>query len=233
MSVTELQTNLAAKGFDPGKIDGDFGPKTLAALMGYIGGDGITADIRALAKPLAVEMVMRGLFTPFRSAHFLATLCVESAGFSKTQENLRYTSPERLDAMFKAVKGVMDAAALIKAGPVAIGNRVYAGKLGNGNEASGDGHRYRGRSAAQLTGRDNYRQMAAKLNVPLEVNPDLACEPEISARICGRFWDDKRLSAFADRDDADAIRFRWNGPAMEGLNDVKRVVAKIKLMWGV
>jgi len=91
--------------------------------------------------------------TPRRLCHFMGQIFVETNGFSNMVENLNYRNPDRLDAIFSAVKGVDDARSLIARGEEAIANRVYANRLGNGNEASGDGWRYRGSGYKQLTGR--------------------------------------------------------------------------------
>ena len=74
-----------------------------------------------------------------RLCHFMGQVFVETAGFTVLEENLNYKNPDRLDMIFSAVKGRDDAVALIAKGPEAIANRVYANRLGNGNEASGDG----------------------------------------------------------------------------------------------
>src|ERR1700755_927980 len=82
--------------------------------------------------------------TPRRLCHFMGQIFVETGGLATMVENLNYKDPARLDAIFSAVRGLEDARALIRLGPEAIANRVYANRLGNGNEASGDGWRYRG-----------------------------------------------------------------------------------------
>ena len=84
------------------------------------------------------------------------------------EENLNYKNPERLDMVFKAVKGTADAKALIAKGPQAIANRVYANRLGNGNEASGDGWRLHESGYKQLTGRANFRAIGALVRMDLE-----------------------------------------------------------------
>jgi putative chitinase len=221
------QAALDKAGYSPGAIDGDFRAKSLCALLAYAAGSKITPQILALAEPLYTEMMYRNITGIRRIAHFVATIVHETQGLTRFEENLSYTRPDRLDAMFSAVKGLEHAAALIKAGVVAIGNCIYANRLGNGDEASGDGYRYRGRSPFHLTGRENYRRMAAALNLPLEVDPDLALRPEVGARIACQFWVDKNLWKWADRDDAAGVRYRVNGEAMVGLDDCRRIAASI------
>ena len=103
-----------------------------------------------------------------RLCHFMGQVSVETAGFTVMEENLNYRNPARLDAVFSAVHGVEDAKALIARGAQAIANRVYANRLGNGDEASGDGWRYRGSGYKQLTGRANYHAIGAIVKMDLE-----------------------------------------------------------------
>lgn len=222
-----MQIGLRAAELYTGRVDGVFGPDTTAAAMAYAGGCRRDYLLEERARPLAQEMEARGMTTPQRVAHFLATLCHESGGWSRDQENLHYTDPVRLDRLFSAVNGVEDAKALIKAGAVAIGNRIYANRLGNGDESSGDGYRYRGRTDAQLTGRDNYAAMGAKLSLDLLSDPDQVLTPELSARVAGQFWNDHGCNRFADLNQPECIRIRWNGDAMEGLRDVVRITEKL------
>src|SRR5262245_20331765 len=132
----------------------------------------------ALEKARAASTVT----TPRRLCHFMGQVFVETGGFTAMEENLRYKDPARLDAVFKAVRGIDDAKALIAKGPEAIANRVYANRLGNGNEESGDGWRYRGSGYKQLTGRTNYATVGAIIHVDLEGHPDFAREPTTAAQ---------------------------------------------------
>lgn len=232
MSLRDLQTRLKVAGYEPGPIDGMFGPKTLGALLDALTYRRNTDYMMRLAPPLAVAMNAGLINTPDRIARFLATLYVESAGFSRTEENLNYSAGRLLKVFPSRVKSLAQAERLVAGGAEAIANCVYAGKNGNGDEASGDGYRFRGRTEGQLTGRANYRQMGLKLRLPLEADPDMATAPEISAQICVRFWSDRSLNSFADHGDDEAIRVRWNGPAMEGLSDVRKVVTRILTMMG-
>ena len=92
-----------------------------------------------------------------RLCHFMGQVFVETAGFTVLEENLNYKNPDRLDMIFSAVKGRDDAVALIAKGPEAIANRVYANRLGNGNEASGDGWR----TAAPVTSNSRDARISA------------------------------------------------------------------------
>lgn len=166
--------------------------------------------------------------TARRLCHFLGQVFVETAGFTVLSENLKYRDPLRLDAVFSAVNGTEDARALIRLGEQAIANRVYANRLGNGPESSGDGWAFRGSGYKQLTGRTNYRELGRLLGFDLEQNPDQTRDPELAARIAFAFWDKRGCSALSDRGDLEGITEKVNGPARLGL--AERRVATLKAM---
>ena len=121
-------------------------------------------------------------------AMFLAQTWVESSGFTRLRENLRYTRPERLMAVFpRLVKDTADAAALVKGGPEAIANRVYARK-DLGNVEPGDGWRYIGRGYLQITGRYNYTAAGKSLGLDLVGHPELLEQSGPAARASVWFW---------------------------------------------
>ena len=113
-------------------------------------------------------------------AHFLAQCSAESGGFAHTEENLNY-SAERIPEVFS--QGRMQGAppSVLARNPEALGNHVYAGVNGNGDVASGDGFRYRGRGYIQVTGKENFRQAGEVLNQDLVGNPESADPLEVSA----------------------------------------------------
>lgn len=169
---------------------------------------------RWFVDPLAAACARFDIVTPARLAGFIAQCRVESADFTRLEEDLRYRNPERLDEVFRSVVGLEDAARLIKAGPQAIANRVYAGRLGNGNEASGDGWRYRGRGLKQLTGRDNYADAAEALGRPYLEQPDLVARPEDACLTAAWFWHTNKCNVLADSAQWDMITRVVNGPGM-------------------
>jgi putative chitinase len=169
--------------------------------------------------------------TPRRVAHFLGQVFVESAGFTVMEENLNYKNPERLDAVFSAVKGTADAQALIAQGPEAIANRVYANRLGNGDEASGDGWRYRGSGYMQLTGRTNYQKIGNKVGLDLASNPDQVRDPAGAAGVAFAYWDATGCSALADDGNLEGITQNVNGPAMLGLADRRAATLRAMEIW--
>jgi putative chitinase len=169
--------------------------------------------------------------TPQRLSHFMGQIYVESAGFTRMEENLHYKDPARLMLLFRAVKDTADAAALIAQGPQAIANRVYANRLGNGNEASGDGWRFRGSGYIQLTGRDNYKRFGTKVNMDLAENPDLVRQASTAAQVAFAYWDATGCSPLADAGDVEAITQRVNGIAEAGLQDRRDATGRAMNIW--
>lgn len=108
-------------------------------------------------------------------AHFLGQLDHESAGFKFKYENLMY-SAKGLQEVFKKYFPNAVIAGQYQRKPEAIANRVYANRMGNGDEKSGDGWRFRGRGFIQLTGRDNYTAFSKYIGENCVANPDLVAE---------------------------------------------------------
>lgn len=157
--------------------------------------------------------------TPRRLCHFMGQIFVETGGLTRMVENLNYRDPQRLDGLFSAVRGLEDARNLIRLGPEAIANRVYANRLGNGSESSGDGWRYRGSGYKQLTGRSNFRQIGQLISLDIERNPELARDPSSAAQIAFKFWDTRQCSPFADVGNVEKVTELINGRAKVGLAD--------------
>ena len=105
--------------------------------------------------------------TPLRVAHFVAQCAHESGNFVFIEENLNYRAAS-LMSVFKKYFATMELAQQYEKKPEKIANRVYANRMGNSDEASGDGYRYRGRGLIQLTGKDNYTFFAGSLGIPVE-----------------------------------------------------------------
>ncbi len=114
--------------------DGNFGPKTLKTASAYF------------------------KFTPERAAHFFGQVATETGNFEKFAENLNYSATGLQNTFGKYFPGNIEEQYARQ--PERIANRAYANRMGNGDEASGDGWRYRGRGAIQLTGKNNYREFA-------------------------------------------------------------------------
>lgn len=139
--------------------------------------------------------------TPLRLAHFLAQCGHESAGFKATQENLNY-SADGLNKIFGKYFSDVNAASYARQ-PEKIASRVYANRMGNGNEASKEGYKYRGRGYIQLTGKDNYSAFDKTVDEDILSNPDLVASkyPLLSA---AWFWNSRSLNNSADKGSSDA-----------------------------
>ncbi len=144
-----------------------------------------------------------GINTPLRVAHFLAQCGHESGGFRVTQENLNY-SAKGLNGIFKKYFPTEAAAAAYARNPQKIANKVYANRMANGSEASGDGYKFRGRGYIQLTGRDNYTQFGKAIGVDIPSNPDLVSSKYALASAAW-FWSKNGLNKLADGGASDVV----------------------------
>jgi len=173
------------------------------------------ADADKYLPDLERLMPQHGIDSRLRIAHFLAQVLHESTRLKRVQENLKYRA-ERLIEVFK--KYFTPQQAKDYAGnEEKIANRVYANRMGNGGEASGDGYRYRGRGLMQLTGKDNYHAFFKWLGVDPATNPDLVAS-QYAVHSAVYFWTKNKLNNLADRDDARQITKIVNG-GLNGLDD--------------
>ena len=188
-------------------------------------------DAAAQAEALEMARLASTVDNVRRLCAFLGQVSVETAGLTLMEENLNYRNPERLDALFSKVNGTADARALIAKGPQAIANRVYAGRLGNGDEASGDGWRFRGSGYKQLTGRANYRDMGKLVGLDLENHPDWVRVNPAAAKVAFAFWDARNCSPLADTGDIEGITERVNGPAKLALVERRAATLRALDIW--
>lgn len=172
-----------------------------------------------------------GLDTPRRVRHFLAQILQETGALRGLVESTAYKDAARLDKLFLNVQGLAHAQRLIAQGPEAIGNTIYANKLGNGGVDSGDGYRYRGRGFLQVTGRSNYRTIGRLVGMPLEENPDLLGEPVPAAAAAATFWKMRQINAAADADDISTVTLLVNGPARLHLEERRTWLKKAAAIW--
>lgn len=171
-----------------------------------------------------------GIDTPLRLAHFLAQCHHESIGFTKYVENLNF-SAERLRVVFgKYFPG--DMAERYARRPEAIGNRAYANRMGNGDESSGDGFRFRGRGAIQLTGRINYTAFDRIVTDDVVINPDLVATkyPLLSA---AWFWNSRSLNGVADRGASDAVVTAITRYVNGGTNGLPDRLTQFRRFWSL
>lgn len=161
-----------------------------------------------------------GITTPLRLAHFLAQCGHESGGFRATQENLNY-SAKGLCGIFRKYFPSVTLAMQYERKPEKIANKVYANRMGNGNEASGMGWKYRGRGYIQLTGFENYKSFDATVPEDIVANPDLVATKYALAS-AAFFFKKNGLWAICDRgagmDTVTAVTKRVNGGTI-GLAD--------------
>ena len=188
-------------------------------------------DLEIHASALEDARQTSSVTTTRRLCHFMGQIFVETGGFARMEENLNYRDPKRLDALFSAVRGSEDARALIRLGAEAIANRVYANRLGNGNEASGDGWKFRGSGYKQLTGRSNYREIGGLVGINIEDDPELARDPKAAAKIAFAFWDVRNCSPLADRGDVEGVTAKINGPAKLALADRRAATSRALGIW--
>jgi putative chitinase len=177
--------------------DGAFGPGTLKAAMAYY------------------------KMTPERAAHFFAQTAHESGNFKAFAENLNYGT-SGLTTTFKKYFPTTEKALLYERKPEKIANLVYGNRMGNGDEASGDGFKFRGRGALQLTGKDNYKVFSEYLKNPeIMTNPDLVAT-EFAFESAIFFFDRNKLWDICDKgvnkDTILALTKRING-GTHGLAD--------------
>ncbi|HET6282055.1 MAG TPA: glycoside hydrolase family 19 protein, partial [Polyangia bacterium] len=133
-----------------------------------------------------------------RMAAFLGHIAHESSYLHAVEENMRYKDADRLAKVFpSAFKTRVDAEPYVDK-PEALANKVYANRMGNGDTASGEGWKYRGRGLIQLTGRDNYAALAKDANVAVVQNPDLVATPQYAALSAAWFWKKHGLNELAD-----------------------------------
>lgn len=135
--------------------------------------------------------------TPARVAAFLAQVAHESTEFRKLVENLNYSAAGLCKTWPKRFT-TPDAAKPYERNPEVLANYVYAKRLGNGDVASGDGWRFRGRGLIQLTGRGNYRSCGTAVTLPLEAEPERLETPEAAALAAAQFWQSRGLNHLAD-----------------------------------
>jgi putative chitinase len=155
--------------------------------------------------------------TPHRVAHFVAQCAHESNNFLFIQENLNYKAVS-LRKTFPKYFPTDELAAQYALKPERIANRVYANRMGNGDEVSGDGWRYRGRGLIQLTGKDNYTFFAGSLDIPVEEASEYLATFEGAAQSACFFWEQNRLNRFADANDVKGLTRAINGGQI-GLED--------------
>lgn len=189
---------------------------------------GATAESVALYKDaLQAACALFQIDTHTRVAMFLAQAAHESEGFKHIQENLFYSTPERILQVFPSKVKTLDQAKTLTKDPKKLANCVYAGRLGNGDAASGDGWNYRGRGLFQLTGRSNYEQAEQKMGHPYLSEPELVNSPTHAALTAAWYWNENGCNELADQRQFSVVTKRINGPAMLGHTERMKLYALV------
>jgi len=155
--------------------------------------------------------------TPVRQASFIGQCGHECGNFKVLEENLNYRA-EVLMRLWKSRFPTIDIANEYARNPKKIANKVYASRMGNRDESSGDGFRFRGRGCIQLTGHANYFHAGKACGVDFVMEPDLVATPQYAAMTAGWFWDTHKLNQFADVRDFKTMTKKINGGFI-GLDD--------------
>jgi putative chitinase len=158
--------------------------------------------------------------TAQRIAAFIAQCSHESAGFTALKENLNYKAAtlRKIFPKYFPTDDLANAYANMPNKQEAIANRVYASRMGNGDEHSGDGYRYCGRGLIQLTGKSNYQAFADSLEMNVEDVPEYLATFEGAAQSACWFWETNNLNQWADKGDILTLTKRINGGTI-GLED--------------
>ena len=159
-----------------------------------------------------------------RLAHFFSQVCHESGCMRFDMENLNYSS-KALRAVFGKYFETKEQADSYARQSEKIANKVYANRMGNGSESSGDGWKYRGRGLIQLTGKDNYKAFASWVGDNRIIDdPDLVAS-EYAVHSAVFYWDQNKLNSIADEDDVKKMTKRING-GYNGLAHRKELLNK-------
>lgn len=215
------------------KDDGRLGPATYGALFRRLGAAAERAQ--ALGAGAALHFPAYGIdATAQRLTEFLGETGHESGSFARLVENLNYSAAQ-LRKTWPGRFPTAESAQALARQPEAIANRVYAMRMGNGVEGSGDGWRYRGRGLIQLTGRANYRASALRTGLPLEGQPDIVAQPMTAVEVSAEWFRRHGLCERADRGESRAISAIINTGSPtgspHGLSDRAARKAAIRRLW--
>lgn len=170
-----------------------------------------------------------GIDNPLRQSAFLAQVGHESGLLRLTEENLNYDA----DGLLRVFGKYFDTlrAKEYARNPERIANRVYANRMGNGPEETGDGWRYHGRGLIQTTGKNNYKNAGLALGLDLIIQPELLLVEENTAMSAGVFWDSRHLNALADAGQFEQITRAVNG-GLNGQADRLKLYEQAKVALG-
>ncbi len=182
------------------------------------------------AEGIVNVLPLHDMDSPLRASAFIAQIAHESAELTRLEENLNY-SAERLAVVFPKYFKTADSAIAYHRKPEAIANRVYSGRMGNGDEQSGDGWKYRGRGPLQLTGRNNYTACEKEIKRGIVDDPSLLLHPVPGIESAIWFWKENSLIVLSDHGDFKTITKRVNGGYI-GLEEREKYYGKAKAVLG-
>jgi putative chitinase len=172
-----------------------------------------------------------GITTVRQQAGFIGQCGHESGNFRVLEENLNYAA-ERLMKIWPKRFPTIEGAKPYHRNPRKIANKVYANRMGNRDEASDDGWRFRGSGWVQLTGHDNFYHFSKAMGEDFVMKPDLVRTPLYAAQSAGWFWSTHKCNALAEAGDWTALTKRINGGTI-GLEDrVKHIREAINVLSG-
>jgi putative chitinase len=181
-------------------------------------------------EPLKETFEKYNIDTPKRQAAFIGQCMHESAGFKTLEENLNYSAKALMNTWPSRFPD-LNTAMIYERQPEKIANKVYGGRMGNADESSGEGWKYRGRGIKQLTGKENYERCGSSLGVDLVSDPDLLLDPKYAALSAGWFWNKHNLNDLADKGDIETMTKRINGGLL-GLDARKAAIQKAEFVLG-
>ena len=167
--------------------------------------------------PLNETFQRFNITTPRQQAAFIGQCGHECGNFRLLEENLNYKAATLMKLWPRRFPS-LDVASQYAGNPKKIANMVYANRMGNRDEASGDGYRFRGRGCIQTTGSANYYHAGKALGVDFIMNPELVATPQYAALTAGFFWSTHGLNALAEAGDEVGCCKKINGGTI-GLDD--------------
>lgn len=197
---TRVQAALTRAGYPCGKADGQDGPMTWTALFAYAAGRQADPVLSAIGKAAASWLSDHAIAaSPARLAEFIAQTAHETGGYTRFEEDLRYSAAGLLSTFPSHFTPAQARAAVGR--PVEIASRAYGGRMGNAPYPAKDGYTYRGRGMLQLTGRSAYATYGPLLGLDLVAEPDLAADPADSLVIALQVWNRMQVNVCCDRGD--------------------------------
>lgn len=235
INVTRLQQNLERAGYTPGIIDGVWGRATATALLAHQAGRRPDAILMSLGRAVATELPRSGVMdNRWRLSEWLAQTGNETGGYTRFEENLRYSArrlmqvwPSRFKTLQQAMPFAWDPTDPDRE-DIALANKVYGGRMGNerNGTADNDGWDTRGGGLIQHTGMDEYDALRRIGITPEQVHGG---DPLAMVRACLDYWRRAGANAFCDRRDFVGLRRRVNG----GLIGVEEVAERRERSLGV